>query len=134
MVLKSKVRKKCRSVKSGKVSKEVIPYNRKTNYKKKSEDKKTSECVICCMEVSPTRNNTVQCGKNVHTMCSGCKLKITDDRCPMCRSHNIPFPMATYIPLPIFGIGTRFGKELTYQDLMPVFSVDYNKMKHPLYR
>ena len=134
MVLKSKVRKKCRSVKSGKVSKEVIPYNRKTNYKKKKEDTKTSECVICCMEVSPTRNNTIQCGKSVHTMCSSCKLKITDDRCPMCRSHNIPYPMDTTEPLVIFGIGTRFGRELTYQDLMPVFSESYNIMKHPMYR
>ena len=124
MVLKSKGQKKCRSVKSGKVSKELIPYNRKTNYKKKCEDKKTSECVICYMEVSPTRNNTIQCGKSVHTMCSGCKLKISDDRCPMCRSHNVPFPMDTTEPLVIFSKGTRFGTDLTFQESFDVFSED----------
>ena len=134
MVLKSKVRKKCRSVKSGKVSKEIISYNRKDNYKKKvAVHKNPGECVICYNEVSPTTNNTIQCGNTIHTMCSGCKLKITDDRCPMCRSHNIPFPMDTYTPIPIFSKGTRFGSELTYQDLVPVFD-DGEWMKQRIYK
>ena len=124
MVLKSKGQKKCRSVKSGKVSRDNIPYKRKTNYKKKCEDKKKSECVICYVEVPPTRNNTIQCGKSVHTMCSSCKLKISDDRCPMCRSHNVPFPMDTTEPLRTFSKGTRFGMDLTFQERFDVFSED----------
>jgi hypothetical protein len=41
--------------------------------------------------------------------------------------------MDTYTPIPIFSNGTRFGYELTYQDLVPVFD-DGEWMKQRIYK
>ena len=88
MVLKSKGGKKYGSSIGKKNKKSDIKYNRKTNYKKKSEIKKT--CCVCMEEVPDTTNNTITCGKINHTLCSECKPKCKE--CPMCRSHPINLP------------------------------------------
>ena len=95
MVQKSKGRKKCRSVISGKRNKSEIKYKRKINYKKK--EKKKLECCVCMEEVCDVSDNTITCGKVNHTLCRECKLKCDD--CPICRSHNIKPPISQDINL-----------------------------------
>ena len=124
MVLKGKGGKKCRSVKSGKNSKSSLKYNKKTNYKKNKIYEK-GECVICYEEVKKANDNTIQCGQSIHTLCMGCKWKLINDLngdCPMCRSHKVLQPKESCGLLQIYSKGTRFGKELTYQDFIDVFS------------
>lgn len=124
MVLKDKGGKKSRSVKSGKNSKGTIKYNKKTNYKKKKTCE-NGECVICYDEVKKANDNTIQCGKSTHILCMTCKWKIINDMngdCPMCRSHKVLQPKESTELLQIYSKGTRFGKELTYQELIDVFS------------
>jgi hypothetical protein len=123
MVLKSKGGEKSRSVKSSRNKKSDIKYHRKNNYKKKKSIPVTEEeCVICYQNVDFTQDNTIHCGKKSHILCSSCKMKMKDSRCPMCRSHNIPIPKQSHELLPIFSKGTRFGMNLTFQDCIDVFS------------
>lgn len=108
MVLKSKGGKKYGSSLSKKKKKSDVKYNRKTNYKKKTEVKKT--CCVCMEEVSDTNNNTITCGKINHTLCSECKLKCKE--CPMCRSHSVKSPQDQKISLTMNGRTSKHKSQL----------------------
>ena len=106
MVLKSKGKTKCRSVKAGKAIKAAMKHKPKTNYKKKKSDPQY-ECVICYNDVPSIKSNTIQCGTKIHTLCANCKLKMNRPECPMCRSHNIPIPIDAIEYIPIYSKKSR---------------------------
>lgn len=123
MVRKSNGCHKKKSVKKGKVLKGQCKYNRKDNYKMK-KNKDMTECNICFEKVEKTVDNSVICGKVVHSVCGNCKLNIEDKKCPMCRSHTIQTPKDVSYPLKIISKSGRLGKKLTYQDEIEVIWAD----------
>ena len=123
MVQKAKGGHKCRSVKKGKVLKGQCNYHRKDNYKNKKKDE-MNECNICYEQVVKTKDNSVICGNVVHAVCGPCKLKMTDGKCPMCRSHPISTPVDVSHPLKVISKQGRFGKKTTYQDTLDVIDSD----------
>jgi hypothetical protein len=122
MVQKSKGGRKSQSVKKDKVLKGERKYHRKDNYKKKKDV--IIECKICYELVTKSTDNSVLCGNVVHPICGPCKLKMDDKKCPMCRSHTIKTPKEVVQPLRIISKGGRFGKELTFQDLLYLITYD----------
>jgi len=63
------------------------------NMKRKSSPKTNNipneQCVVCLDDKKMTGENTIKCGKVTHVLCNGCKKKIKDNKCPLCRSHPI---------------------------------------------
>ena len=47
------------------------------------------ECCICLESKEMSKTNTIKCGNVSHVLCAGCKDKIKDNKCPLCRSHPI---------------------------------------------
>ena len=47
------------------------------------------ECVVCLENKEMSSINTIKCGNVPHVLCSDCKDKIKDNKCPLCRSHPI---------------------------------------------
>jgi len=97
--------KKTRSVIAGKRIKSQIKYLRKNNYKKKEE--KQIECSVCYESIPDKYDNIITCGKTVHPLCGGCKLKMKDDDCPMCRSHKIQAPKSQSVQIRVMKQLTR---------------------------
>jgi len=95
---------KTRSVIAGKRVKSQIKFLRKMNYKKKVQ--KQIECSVCYESIPDEHDNIITCGKTVHPLCRGCKLKMKNDDCPMCRSHKIPAPKSQSVQI-------RVMKQLT---------------------
>ncbi len=129
MVRKSNGCHKKKSVKKGKVLKGQCKYNRKDNYKMK-KNKDMTECNICFEKVEKTVDNSVICGKVVHSVCGNCKLNIEDKKCPMCRSHKIQTPKDVTHPLKIISKSGRFGKKITYQDTIEVIYSDNERLEY----
>ena len=104
MVLKNKMsRDRVKSsALSNKKRKQEYKGKRKDNYPKKKKQMKMSECNICFSSVEETRDNTISCGKVSHTICGDCKIRMKDSSCPMCRSHNVPQPIAQDVKLKIY--------------------------------
>ena len=58
----------------------------------KSQSKITTtygECVVCLETKVMHSTNIIKCGNVSHVLCSDCKDKIKDNKCPLCRSHPI---------------------------------------------
>ena len=58
----------------------------------KSQSKITityGDCVVCLENKKMSGDNIIKCGNVSHVLCSGCKDKIKDNKCPLCRSHPI---------------------------------------------
>ena len=100
----SRKSKKTRSVIAGKRVKSQIKFLRKSNYKKKVQ--KLIECSVCYESIPDQHDNIITCGTTVHPLCGGCKLKMKNDDCPMCRSHKIPPPKSQSVQI-------RVMKQLT---------------------
>ena len=47
------------------------------------------ECCVCLESKEMSKTNTIKCGNVSHVLCAGCKEKIKDNKCPLCRSHPI---------------------------------------------
>ena len=47
------------------------------------------ECCVCFESKEMSSANIIKCGKVAHVLCAGCKEKIKDNKCPLCRSHPI---------------------------------------------
>ena len=47
------------------------------------------ECCVCLESKEMSKTNTIKCGNVSHVLCAGCKDKIKDNKCPLCRSHPI---------------------------------------------
>ena len=92
---------------------------RKDNYKKKKEN--TVECCICFSQVKNCSDNSVICGKTVHSICGACKIQCREcgsTKCPMCRSHDLPMPIAQDVNIKILSVGMKFAKPVTkYYDM-----------------
>lgn len=116
MVLKVKhsrdiARRNAPSKTAKKKMKQEYQGKRKDNYKKKKEN--TVECCICFSQVKNCSDNSVTCGKTVHSICGACKIQCREcgsTKCPMCRSHDLPMPIAQEIVIPIMKIGDKYTK------------------------
>ena len=63
-----------------------------------------------------SKTNTIKCGKVSHVLCAGCKDKIKDNKCPLCRSHPIDpnkTQMVTFTRTPGAGRTDVYGVILT---------------------
>ena len=96
---RTKERKKCRSVISGKKHKQEMKHKRKENYKK--TDETHIECSVCYEDIPDRSDNVIMCGKVKHALCGPCKLKMLEksQECPMCRSHPIPQPKSQEVAI-----------------------------------
>ena len=74
------------------------------------------ECCICLESKEMSKTNIIKCGKVSHVLCAGCKDKIKDNKCPLCRSHPIDpdkEEMVTFTRTPGAGRTDVYGVILT---------------------
>ena len=113
-------RRSAPSKKSKKKMKQEYQGKRKDNYKKKKASSKV-ECSICFSMVDNCSDNSVTCGRTVHSICGACKLQCRDagsNQCPMCRSHPLKMPISQYVNIKILPVGLKYEKPYTtYYDM-----------------
>ena len=95
------------------------------------------ECVVCLENKEMSGKNIIKCGNVSHVLCSGCKDKIKDNKCPLCRSHPID-PNKTqivarrlsydiYTPSILFSSIIRDSHTYTYNSNFPDNEIIYDR-------